>query len=79
MTMQTVCPHCGYAADSANLAVMDPPDHMSFLQCCERCGEYYTDHYKVHFLGSSAHGCNLYPADGETEESMTAAGVELDD
>lgn len=79
MTMQTVCPHCGYAADSANLAAMDPPDHMAFLQCCDRCGEYYTDHYRVHFLGSSAYGCNLYPADGETEESMMAAGVELDD
>lgn len=79
MTRKTKCPSCGHVQESGNCVGFDSDHLMSALQQCDECGEYYQDYYKVTFLGSTTHGCNMFPAPGVTEEEMYAAGVELDD
>ena len=77
--MKIKCPHCK--------AVNEFDDHLALhgariahaIQKCSSCDEYFEVYFKVRFIGCATYGCNLYPADGETEESMMAAGVELDD
>lgn len=77
--MDVKCPHCKSVVTIDDHMVLSGPRLASGVHECSACGEYFTAHFKVRFLGCSTHGCNLYPADGETEESMMAAGVELDD
>jgi ribosomal protein L32 len=80
MSMTTKCPYCGHTETYGGEQVrFDSNGLCSTLQQCSKCQEYYTDHYKIKYIGSTSYGCNMFPADGETEETMRLSGVEMDD
>ena len=79
MDLLTECPVCGHIGESDNVVTVTDRKLMTILQICGQCGECYEDHYTIHWLGRTSHGCNMFPAPGETEESMIAAGVDLED
>lgn len=77
--MDVKCPHCKSIVEIDDHMVLHDQRLAYATHKCSACGGYFDVHFKVRFLGCSTYGCNLYPADGETEESMLNAGVELDD
>lgn len=79
MAFLTECPNCGHVGESNNVVSVTDKKVMAIRQTCDQCGEHYEDQYKIRWLGRTSYGCNLFPAEGETEESMRFAGVELDE
>ena len=77
--MDVKCPHCEDIVEIDNHMMLTASRLAGAIQKCPSCGGYFDVYFKVRFLGCSTYGCNLYPADGETEESMLNAGVEVFD
>ena len=77
--MDVRCPHCKNIVEIDGHMVLRDHRIAFATHKCSSCGEYFDVHFKVRFLGCTTYDCNLYPADGETEESMLAAGVEIFD
>ena len=79
MGLQVKCPECGHYQPVSGHTSCESNGLMSVFECCDKCGEYYEVYFKVQLLGTTTHGCNMFPAPGVTEEEMYAAGVRLDD
>ena len=77
MERKTKCPECGFEYTTDDWYTSITGDLLKIMQECPECGKHYNEYYKINYIGSEANGRDLYPADGETEESMKAAGVEL--
>ena len=75
------CPYCGSSSLSSNNVYInnDHQDIASIFHKCNDCGEYFSEHFKIKFIGFSSYGCNLFPAEDETEQSMRDSGIYSDD
>ena len=80
MTERNHCPYCGHENGMGSLFVSsDNPQLATADIQCAKCGEYYSEHFILQYIGASSYGCNLFPAPGEDEHSMLAVGVYQDD
>ena len=77
--MQIECPHCKAMVEFDGNIVFNEDNLALVFHQCSSCGEYFNAYFKIRFIGCTTYDCNLYPAEGETEESMLAAGVEIFD
>ena len=77
MTRKSKCPSCGFEHDTDDWYTTVNGSLLQIMQECPECGNHYNEYYKINYIGSEVNGRDLYPAEGETEASMIAAGVEL--
>ena len=80
--MITDCPNCGHMLQNPTCVVSCTDDLLRLSITCPECEELFELWFNVKFLGITLDDCIatiphrfFYPAEGQTEESMIAAGV----
>lgn len=81
--METQCPNCGHTFQEPIGTVTCRNDLLALWITCPECKEEYTEWFKAQRLGTTLDDCIatiphrfFYPAEGQTEKSMVAAGVQ---
>ena len=84
--METKCPICGHLLDELWGRVTLSGNLLGCATTCTKCGEEYIEWFKstdVKHIGTTVDDAIatiphrfFYPAEGQTEESMVAAGVQ---
>lgn len=84
--MKTTCPNCGYSFQKPTGTVTCREGLLALWITCPKCKEDYADWFKAQYIGSTVDDAIatiphrfFYPAEGQTEESMVAAGVQKPD
>ena len=77
------CPNCGFTLHRTACVATCADGLIGLWITCPKCGEDYAEWFKEQYIGSTMDDCIatiphrfFYPAEGQTEESMVAAGVQ---
>lgn len=81
--MTTECPNCGHVLQNPTGIAIFKDDLLGLHLECPACEEHFAVWFKGKLLGRTTDDCIatvpctfFYPAEGETEQSMKAAGVQ---
>lgn len=80
--MEMKCPNCGYTFQKTAGTVTCRENLIALWITCPKCKKDYAEWFKTQRLGTTVDDCIatiphrfFYPAEGQTEESMVAAGI----